>query len=804
MKDIFCLIVSLVIAPGLFAQTSDRVIYEKVYLHTDRDYYTDGEDILFKAYIVDARSNTFIDLSNNLYVELISPDAKISGRIVIRTDNGYGKGSFTLKDSVPTGKYRIRAYTNRMKNFEDSFVFQKLINVYGSSKTQPVKKPSALVSVSQPQQTVLPVNATSKNRLTFFPEAGSLIENVASVVAFKSENEKGEGLALKGVIVTSQGDSIAEISCNSSGFGRLFFKPLPGLTYTAQGAFSNDEKFKIPVPKAQANGITFSVRNTDSILKVFISTNEITFPQIKDTDLLIVCRQKNESKLVLKKKVTNSRMLVEIPHSKFLPGIVTITVYDNKFKPQAERLVFIPGNEYKLEIKSDKQEYSAKEKVNVRLKLTDINNQPLKANLSFSAIDGKLIPQGIENIATYLMLQSEIKGEIDSIAKYLDPTNKERYKQLDVLLMTQGWRDFVWKNNAGSGGKPFFSPEKGFTVSGRVRQLKNDIPMPGMNITLMASQALGNKLFTAVTDSSGRFYIDRVFIPQSSMIRLTSVDKKGKKSGWIILDSLYTEPLPVVSDFSTSDTLNDSIVQALIHRGFMIKEAKLADTITLKEVLVKGTANVKLFDQVLTPSGYEDKSFIITEQDARAYRNLRHFLLTKVEGASPDTSYRNGVIFNFQGRGHYPKFIIDRNEDTFDQLFYYDLYIEDINKIVIKQMVGIGNGSNSTSSGPVYLIYLTLKPSAYGREELSVLNASVTGYSQDKVFYSPAYPDNSNSTIRDLRTTLHWEPIITTNKDGEAFVHFYNDDIKSKIKIVVEGITEKGIPVVGSVNYEID
>ena len=44
---------------------------EKVYLHIDKEYTTLGEDIWFKAYLVDANDHSSSKLSTLVFVELI-------------------------------------------------------------------------------------------------------------------------------------------------------------------------------------------------------------------------------------------------------------------------------------------------------------------------------------------------------------------------------------------------------------------------------------------------------------------------------------------------------------------------------------------------------------------------------------------------------------------------------------------------------------------------------------------------------------------------------------------------------------
>src|ERR1035437_904791 len=106
------------------------LFYEKVYLHLDRQYYSSGDDIWFKAYLVSGKSNWLTNTSKNLYVELISPKSDLIAHEVIYLGNGTGAGDFKLDSSISGGTYRIRAYTNWMRNFGDCFIFEKKIEVY--------------------------------------------------------------------------------------------------------------------------------------------------------------------------------------------------------------------------------------------------------------------------------------------------------------------------------------------------------------------------------------------------------------------------------------------------------------------------------------------------------------------------------------------------------------------------------------------------------------------------------------------------------------------------------------------------
>lgn len=81
--------------------TGIKLFFEKVYLHTDRNFYAGGDDIWFTAWLVNAQSNYPVNTSNTLYAELINPENNIVARQVIRIDSGYGMGDFKLMILLP-------------------------------------------------------------------------------------------------------------------------------------------------------------------------------------------------------------------------------------------------------------------------------------------------------------------------------------------------------------------------------------------------------------------------------------------------------------------------------------------------------------------------------------------------------------------------------------------------------------------------------------------------------------------------------------------------------------------------------
>ena len=111
---------------------SKKYPQEKIYLHLDKPYYAIGDDIWFKAYVVDSRTSAPSTISNILYVELINENDSVKRQLKLPMQSGISWGDFKLTDSLNEGNYRIRAYTQWMRNAGPKFFFDKTIKIGNS------------------------------------------------------------------------------------------------------------------------------------------------------------------------------------------------------------------------------------------------------------------------------------------------------------------------------------------------------------------------------------------------------------------------------------------------------------------------------------------------------------------------------------------------------------------------------------------------------------------------------------------------------------------------------------------------
>lgn len=102
---------------------------DRVYLQLDKPFYHPGDDIWLAAYIRDGLTLKASDKSDIVHVELISPKGTVEKKINLIAKNGKAAGDFSLDKDALGGLYKLRAYTNWMKNEGTSNYFEKEIQV---------------------------------------------------------------------------------------------------------------------------------------------------------------------------------------------------------------------------------------------------------------------------------------------------------------------------------------------------------------------------------------------------------------------------------------------------------------------------------------------------------------------------------------------------------------------------------------------------------------------------------------------------------------------------------------------------
>jgi hypothetical protein len=115
-----------------FLRYCESVPREEIFVHTDKEEYIAGEDLWFNVYLIDRQSLKPSLNSKIAYFELLNSENRPVVQKRFRIDKGFSPGQIVIPDTLRSGTYKVRAYTNWMKNFLPLNCFIKDINIYNA------------------------------------------------------------------------------------------------------------------------------------------------------------------------------------------------------------------------------------------------------------------------------------------------------------------------------------------------------------------------------------------------------------------------------------------------------------------------------------------------------------------------------------------------------------------------------------------------------------------------------------------------------------------------------------------------
>jgi len=781
-----------------FLQAQDKKTtpgIEKIYLHTDKSMYFIGEDLFYKAYDVRAYNNLLFDNSNILYVELVSPDAKIVARNKTNIEIGLGYGDFQLTDSlgVKPGIYQLRAYTNWNRNFGEDFVFKKrieIIDVFESNsktnKNQNSVTETKIVTISKPNNL----------KVDFFPEGGSLVENVASIVGFKAVDSSGNPINVNGEIFDSNDELVTSFLSPHDGMGKFQMIPMEGKNYYAKIKTQTGVELRVVLPKAAKQGYLLSFRTFKGKSIISINTNQATLTQNPNAALTVVCKAKGISYLESTQTLTETSLSFELAKDKAPDGISQITLFDSNNKPQSERLVYIE-KEHDLEVQlaTDKTIYKPNEKATVNVSSKSKAGAAKSASYSLSVTDMNGVVDEKDfstNISSYFLMESDIRGKVHNPGYYFDATNLKRLDHLDDLLLTQGWRDFLWKTMPKANDTINYKVEKGITISGRVKQLLGEKPLVNINLTLALINKKRMNIFNASTDSNGGFKFENIMFSGKTNMFLNSRNEKGKFRGEILVNPIEQPPFPVsfvnepIDWTKTTQMVVDNVFKK--YTAFGIKPENV-----LKEVSIVG----KKKSQRPTLYGIPDNSYT-PDESVTTFTDIFDLIVQKIPGVIAD-----GDSVRFMRFDGAPLFLLNGITAFKTEIDF--IQPSDVEKIDAIRGAQATMLYGEEAANGIIAVYTKPGAKLYEKGGFHSIKREIEGFYTARVFYSPN-PEKPNLELDDkaaVRNTLYWNPYVHPDATGNANLSYYNTKVETKVKVALEGITASGIPVVKTTYYTI-
>ena len=135
------------------------------------------------------------------------------------------------------------------------------------------------------------------------------------------------------------------------------------------------------------------------------------------------------------------------------------------------------GKNGNIHIQASKQQYSPNEKVELKLSAKPGEGKKKEAVISLSVKDAVRSDAVYDNgnILTEMLLASEIRGYIPNPGWYFESDDEEHLQALDLLMLTQGWRRYNWRDMAVRGVWDLTQPdEQTPVIDGRVLNIDLD------------------------------------------------------------------------------------------------------------------------------------------------------------------------------------------------------------------------------------------------------------------------------------------------------------------------------------------
>ncbi|MEO5582469.1 MAG: TonB-dependent receptor plug domain-containing protein [Saprospiraceae bacterium] len=804
---------------------------EKIYLHIDKTQTTLGETIWFKVYLVDAQTHKEATVSNLIYVELIDPNKRIIETKHLNLRQNLMAGDFQIPlDSMP-GNYTLRAYTNYMRNFDQDFFYQQQIRVVDPNQSAEKSETPDPVSM---ESDINPTKHSATTVLRFFPEGGDLITGISSKLAFTITDTEGIYMEGKVKIFDNEKRFVNSATYINQGRGFFILRPEYGKSYYAE-LHREGSVAQFPLPVVLQQGYILKVHyKANGNPSVIMQTN------IENglNGAFVIGQMRGQVYFTMEGKSNAMELEGQISIEGLPDGICQFTLFNPGGEPVCERLIYIenPENRIKVDLLTDKPAYTLREQVNIKLEIEDIHLSNVEANLSCAVVDLDAISveNTGDNISSYLLLASDLQDKLNLTEFFLDSNLAGRRQIQDFLMMTQGWRRFVWKKIISDDPKPGlkYLPETGFTISGITTMDRKAKPVSAQ-VFITAFGPDGFYMKDQVTGPDGIFifrdfeFVDTTqILLQSNIFNAKKADKRIKLDNSSSQESIGPRGNRYVSIYLQSEGPHDiNLLNRPPHSFIPIKTDYLEDRrlvsridsiyrddwlIDLKEIVVKGTKKEKPQEHIFrsfygTPS---DRVILDSLPALAGNMNIFDILRGRVPGVQVFGSgiYQYAIIRGFKSlSGNNTALIfldgISIENEEAATLNIFDIAAIDIYKGTAAALFG-GRGANG-----VILIHTRRGSGSErytGEATPGIYRFTHPGYYKAREFYSPDYSTTRPEHIRpDYRTTLHWQPVIEKNTHGGYSLSFFTCDKKSDYKIIIEGITEDGKPVYQEANLSV-
>ncbi len=795
-KIISQIVLLITLSINIFAQNnkntlfSDNCIYEKnekVCLHLQKSIYISGEPLNYKGYIVNASTLKPSSPSKILYFDIININNKqiITWRANI-IDNMVS-GSILLPDTISAGIYKLRAYTNWMRNTSPDLYYltQIIITKITDKELNNLKICSRVIE--------------SGDDIQFYPEGGFLIDGIKSKVAFTINDKYKNFTTISGHIKDEDGNIIENINIKYSNLGTFTINPVYGKIYLAEFILSTGGVISSNLPVIKKIGYTLGIedsQNSEIIISVQTNANEL----LNFDSLRLIISSHGLITTDAKVYIKNGIGQINVQKKNLLKGIHEIVLFDPFNKPVSTRIYYITPDKLPfLKVKSNKKTYNKREKVKLEIELKNTPSNEM-GNLSMSISEQSPLQNLLNNTNTlsYLYLNSDL-SHINHDYLLNDSISAQN---INDFLITIEPECFAWSYLSTQNPHlcNFITEDKGFVFTGKIIYKNTGLPVIKGLVTLAISDTV-SALDYSFTDSLGSFHflLDKSHDNKNLILQLANQAEYQDDIKWIIDEKDGHENnfkiMPVVLEDDAQQYLSYCRKIRLVNSIYENKQITNIDT--LKIITSEANNNNNFFgepDYIIYPSDFIELPDFqeITENilpGVRFRKKKNVYFLQLYDGD-------NQILWD-----EYGSFIL--NGVPFNNLEYIaTLGSKDIKQIeVVKSKVFYGD---LTFYGIVSIYTYDGKiPESY----LDNNSFSFNNIVQESIGYKDQFSQynlkNNQTNLPDMRQTLYWNPDIQITGENKLYIEFYTSDLEAVYNVKIQGITQTGIPLEASTVIEV-
>jgi hypothetical protein len=755
----------------ILEQYCKSVPYEEIFVHSDREDYIAGEDMWFNIYLVDRQSGKPSGRSKIAYFELLNPENSpvIQKRLMVV--NGFSPGQVLLPDTLSSGMYTFRVYTNQMKNFLPGNCFMKSINVYNPFKKKGFKR-----------KIIYDKSFNKKQNIEFFPEGGTLLNAINCKIALRIVDEFNKGLLYKGVVVDEKGDSITSFKTDKYGTGAFFLKPDKGKRYFVQVGDS-----VCFLPPVSENGISLkaSFLESDS-LAIRVSAVDNTVIEKNKTYLLLI-RNNGITEYSEYCRLSGKELRITIPKKKLTPGISHIILFDGAGTPLSERLIYLKDWDISHSNLTVRDNYKKREKVTLEFDLNKDQVVPSdEVNLSLSVA---LETPGIRppEIDDYLIFGTEF-GPLpwSEAGEMISDVSSET---IDNFLICARSRWISWDKilSGKLSSSDYEAEDDGHFFYGWLKDRNTQKPDSGKILFLSIPGKVATFQY-ARTDRTGHFGFvlpvdqfkrDLIIQPQIADDNIT-----------INIESSFSWKFPL--SVSYYESVTTPFPKAVTNLSINYQVSKIYGSSYIK---VEGKPEIIQQKPVKRFYGKPEIELVLDDYiKLPVMQEVFYELIPGVRLRSKKSGYEMRII-NPSDNIFYedPPLVMIDGVNINDLTLLANLDPETVEKIdIVKTTYLVGNfklyGIVNVITRKGNFKGLTL-PDYAAKLSYRVIEPEVS-------FYSPDYSESGKSQSRtpDLRNTLFWNPSIKPDKEGKVRIEFWTSDVAADYIINIQGIDASGKP----------